>query len=533
MSSQPPNSVPLTPLGFLERAARVFPDREAIVDGKRRYDYAEFAAEAQYAARALRARLAPGDRVATLSPNVAELLIAHYAVPLAGGVLVTVNTRLSVAEIAYILDHSSTRILLLEAELVDRGLAAVAATGRDILVVTIGCTAPAGAITYADLLVGGSAMAELAWTVADENAPITINYTSGTTGLPKGVVYSHRGAYLNSLGFGHHAGFDGNTRYLWTLPMFHCNGWCTTWAVTAATGRHIVLRAVRENAVWDAIDDNGVTHLCGAPTVLATVANSGRAHPVDVPLRMISGGAPASPTVIAQLERLGIGYTHAYGLTESYGPFTLCERQDVWDRLPADERAARMARQGVTMLQSHGLRVVNEAMDDVPRNGLAIGEIVIRGNNVMVGYHDDPEATAIAFAGGWFHTGDLAVMHPDGYIEIRDRAKDLIISGGENISSIEIENALLSHEAVSDAAVVAVPSDRWGERPIAYVALSAEVSEQELLRFLRVRLARFKVPDAIRFLDAVPRTSTGKALKRELRDLSTNAPGAEMSRHEG
>jgi fatty-acyl-CoA synthase len=522
MSPQISNSVPLTPLAFLERAARVFPGRSAIIDGSRRYDYAAFADEAQAVGRALHARVGPGERVATLSPNVAEVLVAHYASPLAGTVLVTINTRLSVEEITYILDHSHTRLLLLEAELLDVGLAAAAASDHQIEVVTIGCPAPAGGLTYEQLVAEGRSLPELPWSVHDETAPISINYTSGTTGRPKGVVYSHRGTYLNSLGFVHHAGFDASTKYLWTLPMFHCNGWCAPWAVTAGAGQHVVIRAVREDVVWDAIDEHGITHLCGAPTVLSTVVGADRARRLDHPLRMISGAAPPSPAMIAALEALGVRYVHAYGLTESYGPFTLCEYQSGWDELDADARAERMARQGVTMLQSHGVRVVDDQMRDVPADATSMGEIVMRGNNVMVGYHNDPEATALAFEGGWFHTGDLGVMHPDGYIEVRDRSKDIIISGGENISSIEVENTLLSHPDVLDSAVVAVPSQKWGERPVAYVATRNPVSEEALIDYLRGRIARYKVPDRILFLEALPRTSTGKVLKRELRELAAS-----------
>lgn len=518
MSPLSANTVPLSPLAFLERAARVFPEREAIIDGDRRYSYSEFAAEAQSVAAALLNRIEPGDRVATLSPNVAELLIAHYSVPLAGGVLVTINTRLSVEEVTYLLDHSGARVLLLESELVELGRAAAAAADRDVLIVTIGCAPPPGGIAYEALVQEGTGHPRLTWTVDDEDAPISINYTSGTTGRPKGVVYSHRGAYLNSMGLVYHSGFTGETRYLWTLPMFHCNGWCGTWAVTAGAGQHIVIRAVRDDLVWDAIDRFRVTHLCGAPTVLSTVADSARAHELEIPLRMISGAAPPSPAMIARLEELGIRYVHAYGLTESYGPFTLCEYQVEWDALDTGERAIRMARQGVTMMQSDGVRVVDERMHDVPPDATTMGEIVMRGNNVMTGYFDDPEATARAFVGGWFHTGDLAVMHPDGYIEVRDRAKDIIISGGENISSIEVENALFGHDAVADAAVVAVSHDKWGERPVAYVSTRYPVLEQDLLEFLRDRIARFKVPDRIHFLDALPRTSTGKVLKRDLRE---------------
>ncbi|CAN5444300.1 AMP-binding protein [soil metagenome] len=522
MSPSTANSVGLTPLVFLERAASVFPDREAIRYGERSYDYAGFAREAQLVARAIHSRIEPGDRVAVLAPNVPEMLIAHFAVPLAGAVLVTVNTRLSRDEVAYILDHSGARVLMVETEFVELALAAAAQLDHEIEIVTITDDAVPGHSFYMQLLSEGAGLPPLPWTVEDENAPLAINYTSGTTGRPKGVMYSHRGAYLNSMGFLQHAGFAQDTRYLWTLPMFHCNGWCAPWAVTAATALHICIRAVREQAVWSAIDDLEVTHLCGAPTVLSIVADAPQAHVLPGSLTMITGGAPPSPAMIEKLEALGISVTHAYGLTEVYGPYTICEYQPAWNELPPAERAVRMARQGVSMIQSGGLRIVDENLVDVPADGETLGEIVMRGNNVMLGYFRDEEATARAFEGGWFHSGDLGVMHPDGYIEVKDRSKDLIISGGENISSIEIENALLAHPSVADAAAVAIPHEKWGERPLAFVVIrtGVEVTVEELTVHLRTHLASFKVPDGIRFLEALPRTSTGKVLKRDLRDTA-------------
>ncbi|WP_262927633.1 AMP-binding protein [Microbacterium sp. NIBRBAC000506063] len=466
--SLPANIRPLSPLAFLERAASVFPEREAIRNEGDSLSYAEFATQAQYAARAIAARIEPGDRIAVLAPNVPELLIAHFAVPLAGAALVAINTRLSASEITSILEHSGARMLFVDPEYREVAAAAVIELETGPEIIALG-EAWAGSGSYASLLDEGSGLPARPWVIDDENAVISINYTSGTTGRPKGVMYSHRGAALTSLGLLAHTGFDSATRYLWTLPMFHCNGWCTAWAVTAAAGLHVCLRAVREEAVWRAIDEVGVTHLCGAPTVLSVIADAPQSHPLDQPLTMITGGAPPSPTIIARLESIGVKVTHAYGLTEVYGPYTLCEYQESWSALPAAQRAERMARQGVPMIQSGEVRVVDAEMADVPADGESLGEIVMRGNNVMLGYFGDPEATRTAFEGGWFHSGDIGVMHPDGYIELRDRAKDLIISGGENISSIEVENALLAHPEILDAAVVAAPHPHWGERPVAFI----------------------------------------------------------------
>lgn len=362
----------------------------------------------------------------------------------------------------------------------------------------------------------------LSYAIADERAPITLNYTSGTTGKPKGVLYSHRGSYLNSLGEAHHQGFRSDTRYLWTLPMFHCNGWCTPWAVTAAGGTHLCLRGVREDAVWDAIDNLGTTHLCGAPTVCSIIADSSRAHRLESALRITTAGAPPSPAIIAKLQNLGIEVVHVYGLTEVYGPYTVCEYQEDWDQLEHAERAAKLARQGVGMITAESARIVDENMNDVPANAQTMGEIVLRGNNVMIGYYRDDEATNQAFAGGWFHTGDLGVMHPDGYIQVRDRAKDIIISGGENISTIEVEQALASHPEVLDLAVVGIADEKWGERPVAHVvrASGSNLSAEELISFAKEKLAGYKFPRTIVFPQDLPRTSTGKVQKNVLREQS-------------
>ncbi|WP_353112603.1 AMP-binding protein [Microbacterium sp.] len=522
MSAVAANRVELTPLSFLARGAVAFPGRAAVRSGDDVRDYRAFAADAQSLARALSASVPSGRAVTTLSPNSAELLIAHFGVPLAGNPLVTVNTRLAAAEIAYILDHCDAPLLLADASLLPLAESAVALATHEVRIVAWGDPVPPGRISFDDFLTAGAGRPDLPWTIDDEQAVIAINYTSGTTGRPKGVEYTHRGAYLNALGFLHHGGFDGRTRYLWTLPMFHCNGWCAPWAVTAGGGLHLVIPAVREADIRRGIAELGATHLCGAPTVLDMVV-AAHPEPFAQPITMIVGGAPPSPALLARIEALGASVTHVYGMTEVYGPFTICEYQPEWDALPAPERAARMSRQGVPMLQSGRVRVVDGAGSDVPADGTTIGEILMQGNNLMRGYHRDPDATAAALADGWLRSGDLGVVHPDGYLEVKDRAKDIIISGGENISSIEVENALLSHPAVSDAAVVGVPDARWGERPCAYVVAAPGCTPDELRAHLAARLARYKIPDALHFVDALPRTSTGKVLKRELRQQAENA----------
>ena len=528
MTAPTANYTPLSPLRFLERSAKVFPDRPAIIHGDRCYNYAQFGAEVERLARVLRSKISPGDRVAYLCPNVPELLIAHFAVPLAGGVLVALNTRLIGPELEFILNHCEATILFVDSEFVATVATACknVPTLTDIIEVTDSTVdypdVPEDVVTglYADFVASSYGIGEepLHWGVEDELQVIAINYTSGTTGNPKGVLYTHRGAYLNSLGETFHNGFDSATKYLWTLPMFHCNGWCTPWAVTEAAGTHICLRAVRADAIWDAIDNLGVTNLCGAPAVCSIIADAPQAHSLTS-LRITTAGAPPSPTVIAQLEAIGATVVHVYGLTEVYGPYTICEPQDSWkDRTP-EQRAALLSRQGVGMVQAETARIVDIDMNDVAADGETMGEIVLRGNNVMLGYFRDPTATAEAFAGGWFHTGDLGVMHPDGYIELKDRAKDIVISGGENISTVEVEHAIRSHPAVADVAVVAVPHTKWGERPKAFVTLAEDMTAtaQEIIAHTRTRLARFKVPEEIVFHIPLPRTSTGKVRKHELR----------------
>ncbi|MGH8895720.1 MAG: acyl--CoA ligase family protein [Egibacteraceae bacterium] len=513
----------LTPLSFLERSAAVSPDRIAIVHRDRKHSYREFAAEATRLAQALRASgVEPGDRVAYLCPNIPELLVAHFGVPLAGAVLVAINTRLAPAEVRDICDHSGSKLLLADTEFLPtiEPIAVELETVGEVVIIDDAGIAPAvEGLSYADFLARGSDE-PLPWTVDDEHATIAINYTSGTTGRPKGVMYTHRGAYLNALGEIVHSRHTPSSVYLWTLPMFHCNGWCTTWAVTAIGGRHVCLRAVRADRIWALITSEGVTHLNGAPTVLTTIANAPQARPLDHELVVTTAGAPPSPTVIAEMEELGVQVVHVYGLTETYGPHTVCQWQDAWaDEEPA-ERARLQARQGVAMLIADPIRVVDERMDDVPRDGQTLGEVVMRGNNVMKGYFEDPEATAQAFRGGWFHSGDLGVWHPDGYIELRDRAKDVIVSGGENISTIEVEQALVKHPAVLEAAVIGVPNEQWGERPKAFVILKdgRSVTEPELIAHVRGLIAHYKAPDAIEFIDELPKTSTGKIQKFALRE---------------
>jgi fatty-acyl-CoA synthase len=517
----------LTPLRFLERSAEVYPEKVAIVHGDRRLTYRDFAGEVTRLARALQASgIEPGDRVAYLCPNIPELLIAHFAVPLAGGVLVAINSRLAAQEVRYICDHSGAKLLVVDSELVST-VAPVwdqLETVREIITITDpvsqleAAESPTG-LPYPDLLERGSDE-PLDWTVPDELATISINYTSGTTGKPKGVMYTHRGAYLNSLGELLHSEHGADTVYLWTLPMFHCNGWCTAWGVTAIGGRHVCLRAVRGDLMWQLIVQEKVTHLNGAPTVLATLVSAEEAHPLQRPLLITTAGAPPNPKTIAQCDGINARVVHVYGLTETYGPYSVCQWQAHWKDLAVQERAGLLSRQGLGMIQAERLRVVDEDMDDVPADGVTMGEIVMRGNNVMKGYFNDEDATDSAFRGSWFHSGDLGVMHPDRYVQLMDRAKDVVVSGGENISTVEIEQAILTHEAVLEAAVIGVPDDKWGERPKAFVVLKPgeAVSEEAIIEHVKSSIARYKAPKAVAFLPELPKTATGKVPKFELRE---------------
>ena len=526
----------LTPLSFLARSAGVYPDKTAIVHGAQRWTYAEFARDAQRLARGLRASgVEPGDRVACLLPNVPAMLHAHFGVPLAGAVLVAVNTRLSAEEVRYILDHSGATVLVVDSALLSAvdPIRESLATVREIVVHVDAEGPDAGAsvegATYDDLLERGNEGEDLPWAVDDERGTISINYTSGTTGKPKGVQYHHRGAYLNSLGEIIQSYHDPATVYLWTLPMFHCNGWCTPWGITAIGGTHVCLREVRGDAIWALIGEHRVTHLNGAPTVVTTIMNAAEARTLDYALVVTTAGAPPSPTTILEMERMGFRIVHVYGLTETYGPYTVCQWQDAWAELSDTERAKLQARQGVGMIQTDAVRVVEVLPEDydpdsvelvdVPADGATMGEIVMHGNNVMSGYYRDPEATTKAFAGGWYHSGDLGVMHPDGYVELRDRAKDVIISGGENISTVEVEQAVLSHEAVLEAAVVGVPDERWGERPKAFVVLrqGRSAEPEQIIEHVKTAIARYKAPREVEVVVELPKTSTGKIQKFELR----------------
>ncbi|RDD83981.1 acyl--CoA ligase family protein [Streptomyces parvulus] len=528
--TQPPYITPLTPLAFLERAATVHPEKTAIRYGERSLSYAEFAEHTVRLAAALRASgVGAGDRVAYLSPNTPELLIAHFAVPLAGASLVAVNTRLSPEEVRYICDHSGAELLVVDTGLQETVLpiADRLASVREIvsLVDRTGTGLGAGAPPllpgpdYEELLSRGDDDAAQGWTVDDELDTISVNYTSGTTGRPKGVMYSHRGAYLNALGEVIHSRHTPDSVYLWTLPMFHCNGWCTAWAVTAVGGTHVCLRTVEPESIWRLIESESVTHLNGAPTVLVMLANSPAARPLARPLTVTTAGAAPSPAIIGRMEELGASIVHVYGLTETYGPYTVCERKEAWTDAGPDELARLLSRQGVAMVQADPIRVVDADMRDVPKDGRTVGEVVMRGNTVMKGYLNDPEATAEAFTGGWFHSGDLGVWHDDGYIELTDRAKDVIVSGGENISTIEVEQALLSHDQVLEVAVVGIPDDRWGERPKAFVMLKhgAALDGDSLIEHVRSRIARYKAPAVVEFVTELPKTATGKIQKFELR----------------
>jgi fatty-acyl-CoA synthase len=531
-------STPLTPLAFLGRSAEVFPDREAVVYGERRMTYTQFAAEVTRVAHALRAcGVNPGDRVAYLMPNIPEMLVANFAVPLAGGVLVAINTRLAPPEVTYILKHSGATVLVVDASLhnlVDSGLADLPEMRH---VVTV--TDPAGGVEplptvpgfgYGELLAMGNDE-PLPWAVDDERSTISINYTSGTTGRPKGVMYHHRGAFLNSLSEIIHSQHTPRTRYLWTLPMFHCNGWCTAWAITAIGGTHVCLRAVDADVIWDLFDKEGITHLNGSPTVLVSIAGSPRVHALDHEIVVTVAGAPPSPTVISTMAGIGAKIVHVYGLTETYGPYTVCEVQDGWDTLDIRERSKLMARQGVGMIVTDGIRVVDEQMQDVPRDAATMGEVVMRGNNVMKGYFQDPEGTADAFRGGWFHSGDLGVWHADGYLELRDRAKDIIISGGENISTIEVEAAIDSYPGVLEVAVVSHPDEKWGERPKAFVVVrpgETPPTAAQIIAHVRTQIAHYKAPDQVEIVESLPKTATGKIRKVELREAEWAGHGSRV-----
>jgi fatty-acyl-CoA synthase len=499
----------LTPLAFLERSVAAFPERTAVVDGERRLTWAEFRERVRRLAVALQeSGIEKGDRVAFLAPNVTEMLEAHYGVPAAGAVLVAINTRLNAEEVRYILEHSGSRLVVVDPSLAEL----VEGAPVERVLVT-------GAGEDYEAFLDAAGEGEPEDRLESEDDTISINYTSGTTGRPKGVMYTYRGAYLNALAEVVHAHLDSRSVYLWTLPMFHCNGWCFTWGVTAVGATHVCLPKAEPSEVWRLIEAEGVTHLNGAPTVLVMLISDAAARPVERPVLVTTAAAPPPPAVLERTAALGFQIHHVYGLTETYGPITICEWNPDWDGLGPPERAGMLARQGLCMVTADPVRVVDSDMNDVPADAETMGEVVMRGNNVMKGYHRDEQATAEAFRGGWFHSGDLGVMHPDGYIELRDRAKDIVISGGENISTIEVERALVRHPDVLEAAVVGIPDEKWGERPKGFVTLrpGAALSEEELIAFSRETLPGFKAPSAVEFCD-LPKTSTGKVRKVELRD---------------
>jgi fatty-acyl-CoA synthase len=507
-----PFRLELSPLTFLARNASSLGERTAVVHGERRYDYAELQRRCNRFASALRDwGLEKHDRVAVLCPNIPPLLEAHFAVPLAGGVLVPMNTRASAEELEYILQDSGARFLVVDHSLHEL----VEDADVELETIVVEDTGESGD-PYEDFLDSGSDQPPES-RLEDENEPISINYTSGTTGKAKGAIYTHRGAYLRALGVALETRLTYDSVHLWTLPMFHCDGWCLTWGVTAAGAMHVCLRKVEPEKIWQIFEDEGVTHYSGAPTIHISIVNHEGAHPLDQKVIVPTGGSPPSPTLLKKMRELNLHPIHLYGLTETYGPVMGCSWQPQWNERDLEEQAKLLARQGHTYNGSDLVRVVDENMEDVPRDAETVGEVVMRG--ILVGYHNKDEETEEAFEGGWFHSGDLAVWHPDGYVELRDRSKDIIISGGENISSIEVEQALSKHPAVSEAAVVAMPDEKWGERPKAFVELKSgqDADEDEIISFCRENLAKFKCPAAVEFCE-LPRTGTGKIQKFVLRE---------------
>jgi fatty-acyl-CoA synthase len=513
MSASPFGPVPLTPTSYLDRAAAAFADRTAVVGDDVHLSYGALRDRCERLAGALVGLgVQPGDVVSVLSPNTHVLLEAHFGVPWAGAVLNALNIRLSAPELGYIVDHCEARVLIVDHELADVGeILAARRTGMRVLV-------GGGADDTYDAALASAAPTRVE--LDDEHRLLALNYTSGTTGRPKGVMYSHRGAAMQAIAMSAHCRLEPSTVFLWTLPMFHCNGWCFPWAVTAAGGTHVELRRVEPERIWRALRHDGVTHFNAAPTVLSSIGYGEWAEegPVERPVRVMTGGAPPSPALLSRMAALNLHVTHLYGLTETYGPAVICDWQPEWDRLGEGEQARLKARQGVVNQIGMPLRVIDDRGADVPADGTTLGEVVLRGNNVMLGYYRDEEATAAANADGWLRTGDVGVLHPDGYLELRDRSKDVIISGGENIASIEVEQALADHPAVLECAVVAGPDERWGEVPCAFVTLQpgASATADELAEHVRGRLARFKVPKRIVFGE-LPKTSTGKIQKFKLR----------------
>ena len=530
MSELSANFASLSPLNFMERNRWVYKEKEAVVYGSRRYTYGELSDRIQRCAAALKAvGVKKGDRVAYLVPNIPAMLEAHFALPLLGAILVAINVRLAPEEIAYICSHSGADILVADCELAK---SLVGQEGKFPGVRTfinvvdeIAGFGPSDAVFDGpeyEAFIANADHENLPWKIDDEMTPLSINYTSGTTGRPKGVMYTHRGGYLNALGEMIEMGGSVYMNYLWTLPMFHCNGWCYTWGVTAVGGRHVCLRSIQPSEVFRIVREEKISHFCAAPTVLIALSNDPEAQegPFPQPVTIMTAGAPPSPTIINEMEgKLGARIIHAYGLTETYGPHTVCAWHPEWDDLPADERARLKSRQGVPYVMTGECDVMGREMKRLPWDGQTQGEVMMRGNNVMAGYYNNPEATQEVFKGGWFHSGDIAVAHEDGYIDLQDRAKDVIISGGENISTIEVEKAIVSHPAILEVAVVAVPDEKWGEVPKAFVVKKEgmETTEEEVIDHVKSRLARFKAPKYVEF-GPLPKTSTGKIQKFKLRE---------------
>jgi fatty-acyl-CoA synthase len=530
LDRNPANFQPLTPLSFLERAAAVFPERTAIIHGGLRRSYASFFERARRLASALARRgIARGDTVSVLLANTPAMLECHYGVPMSAAVLNTINTRLDAPIIAFQLDHAEAKVLIVDREFAKLAKDALALAKVKPLIIDYddaehsGPGQLIGSIEYEEFVAGGDP--DFAWLMpGDEWDAISLNYTSGTTGDPKGVVYHHRGAYLLAIGNVLTGNMGRHCVYLWTLPMFHCNGWCFPWTLSVVAGTHVCLRQVRARAMYDAIAGNKVTHLCGAPIVMATLLNAGGGEKKPLPhvVEFFTAAAPPPEAVLAAMKAAGFNVTHLYGLTETYGPAAVNEWQDAWDTLSAPDQAAKKARQGVRYVPLDALDVRDpDSMEPVARDGRSMGEVMFRGNVVMKGYLKNKAATGAAFAGGWFHSGDLGVMHPDGYIQLKDRSKDIIISGGENISSIEVEEALYKHPAVSAAAVVAKPDDKWGETPCAFVEVKPghDVTPDDLVAWCRKHLASYKCPRHVVFAE-LPKTSTGKIQKFRLRDMA-------------
>jgi len=537
LDKNPANYVPLSPLSYLERAAYVYPNRTSVIHGERRFTWRETYARCRRLASALAARkVGVGDTVAVMLPNVPAMAEVAFGVPMCGAVLNTLNTRLDAEAIAFMLSHGEAKVLLIDAEFsttVSKALSLLA--GPRPLVIDVHDDIYTdgqrlGQIEYEDFLAGGDP--GYAWSLpGDEWDAICLNYTSGTTGDPKGVVYHHRGAYLNAASNIISWNMPPHTVYLWTLPMFHCNGWCFPWTMAANAGTNVCLRRVEPATIFDLVRKHHVTHLCGAPIVYASLINTPDVMRAGIDWKLdgfIAGAAPPV-AIIEGAERIGIELTHVYGLTEVYGPAAICAKQEGWDRLPVEERARLNGRQGVTYLMQEAVTVLDpETMQPVPWDGETMGEIMFRGNITMKGYLKNQKATTAAFADGWFHTGDLAVMQPDGYVKIKDRSKDIIISGGENISSVEVEEALYKHPAVLTAAVVARPDAKWGEVPCAFVELKegAAATEDDIIEWCRQHMARFKAPKQVVF-GTVPKTSTGKIQKFVLRQKMQSAAAIE------